>query len=147
MIKLRNQGDYVLTLRSPGTQTTNSGADVDCSAPVPFPCIIKAVYAILGTAGVTGTQTTDLLVNGSSLVSSGTMFSFATTSKACTYNTPTTNPPVLAKGDQLAINTTAVHSGTAAKDLSVAVTLERFVGTGFPSGIQTDTYGYDSDAI
>jgi hypothetical protein len=108
---------------------------------------LKAVFARVGVAGVTGTQTTDLLKNGASLVSSGTLLSFATTSTSPTYSANLSpNPTVFAKGDILQLKNTAVHT-TPAVDQVVLLVLERARAGSWNDPVQFDTLGADSDAI
>lgn len=146
MIYLRNEGDYVVKMKIKGLLSTSGAQSYDFSEPMPFAGYIKAVWAYENTAGTTGTESVDLTKNGSSLVSSGTLFTFATTSKIAGYGTPTTNPPTVAKGDILALSVTTVHTSTAGTDLVAAIVIGRQRGVA-PAGIQTGTYGADSDAI
>ena len=132
MIQLRNQADFVLELAINGTQTTTAGGTAaTTTSVVPFDCYLAGVLAVLGTAGVTGTQTTDLLQNTASLVGSGTLLSYATTATVPTYNTAglTTNPPLFSKGDILTLTNATIHSGTAAINQSVLLLLKRQRGS------------------
>lgn len=150
MIKTKNLGEYLLELATTGAQTTTAHASTTtCSVIVPFAGRLKAVFGRLGVAGVTGTQTTDILLNGTTMLGSGTVLSYATTSVSPTYNVAfVTNPPVFAKGDVLTLKNTAIHSGTAADDQCVFVTVERQrAGSWNGSTVQTDTVGADSDQI
>lgn len=140
-IKLRNIGEFVVQLNVPGTQATS--ANVVATAIVPFNGIIKAVWAVLGTAGVTGTQTTDVKKNGTTIVASGTLLSFTTAVTAATYGTLTTNPTLVSAGDILSVVTSGVHSGTAAKDLNLMIVIERLRGSGAPGAMITDGIGGD----
>lgn len=146
MIYLRNEGDYVVHMKIKGLVSTSGAQSYDFSEPMPFAGFIKAVWAYENTAGTTGTESVDLTKNGSTLVSAGTLFSFATTSKTATYGTPTTNPPTVAKGDILAISVTTVHTSTAGTDLGVYCVISRQRGVA-PPALQTGTFGADSDAI
>lgn len=150
MIKLKNQGEVLLELATTGTQSTASGnAAKTSSVIVPFAGRLKAVFARLGVAGVTGTQTTDILLNGASLVSTGTLLSYASTSVVPTYATANlnNNPPIFAKGDVLQMTTTAVASGTTAIDQCIYLVIERQRSGSWNDAVQTDTIGVDSDQI
>lgn len=141
-IKIRNIGEFMVQLNVPGTQAASASAVV-ATAIVPVNGIIKAVWGVLGTAGVTGTQTTDVKKNGTTLVASGTLLSFATGVTAATYGTLSTNPTTVAAGDIISVLTTAVHSGTAAKDLNLLLVIERLRGSGAPGAMITDGIGND----
>jgi hypothetical protein len=151
MIKMKNCGDFVMELTVSGAQTTTAGQPTtQTSAIVPFNGRISAIFARLKVQGTTGTQTVDLTKNNVSLSGSSGVFNFPTTvggNAAPTYTLAnlTSNPVKVAKGDVISCVNTAVHSGTAANDLSIYVTLERQrVGT-FNDPVQTDTIGFDSD--
>lgn len=153
MIKMKNCGDFVMELTVSGAQTTTAGAaTTQTSAIVPFNGRISAIFARLKVAGVTGTQTVDMYKNATSLTGTNGAFKFPTTvggNAAPTYTLAnlTSNPVLVAKGDVLSCVNTTVHSGTAANDLSIYVTIERQrVGT-FNDPVQSDTIGFDSDQI
>jgi hypothetical protein len=146
MIYLRNEGDYVVHLKIKGLLSTSGAQSYDFSEPMPFPGFIKAVWAYENTAGTTGTESVDLTKNGSSLVSSGTLFSFATTAKSATYGTLTTTPTTVAKGDILALSVTTVHTTTAGTDLVAVVVIGRERGV-ITEALQTGTFSSDLDAI
>lgn len=149
MIKVKNLGEYVIELRINGNQSAIAGnASKTASAIVPFNAVLKAIFARVGTAGVTGAQTTDLLKNAASLVSAGTLLSYASGSASPTYNTANlnANPPLFNKGDVLQLSNTAVQT-TPAVDQVVILILERQRAAGQPPAVQTDTVGLDSDPI
>lgn len=141
MIRLRNQEDFVVNLSLSGTQTTvttaNGGRKI--SPPLPHSGVIKAIYAKLGTAGTTNTQTTDIQKNGSSIAATGTALSFPTGVTAATYNALTTNPTPVAVGDILAAVNTAVHS-TPAVDCAIAVVIQRERAADLITAMLTDRY-------
>lgn len=145
MIRARNLGELIIDLSVPGAQAVNANAK---TFVVPFACQLKAVYAKLGTAGTTGTQTTDLMKNGTSFVSAGHLLSFATGVQACTYGNGnlTADPLTFAKGDIIEVNTSAIHT-TPAKDLAILIVLERARAAGKSAKCQVDTIGSDSDEI
>lgn len=147
-IRLRNQKEFVVNLTLSGTQTTTTtgpGGRV-CSPPMPYAGRIKAIYAVLGTAGTTNTQTTDILKNGTTLAGSGTVLSFATTATAPTYAALTSAAPTVAKGDVLQAVNTAIHT-TPAVDCSIAVVIEKLNAGAPVVATQTGTYGSDLDAV
>lgn len=157
MIKTRNLGEIIIRLRVPGVQAVTAAADTYGQsggiAILPFAARLKAVFARVGAAGTTGTQTTDVLKNqtapatGTSLLASGALITFASGSQAPTYASNfVTNPPLFNKGDFVSLNTTVVHT-TPAKDLEVVLVFERQRAGSWNDAVQTDTIGADSDAI
>jgi hypothetical protein len=153
MIKMKNCGDFVMELTVSGAQTTTAGQPTtQTSAIVPFNGRISAIFARLKVAGTTGTQTVDLFQNGTSLTGGGSVLSFASGqggNTAPTYTTAslTSNPVKVSKGDVLSCLNKTVHTGTAANDLSLYITIERQRAGSFDDAIQTDTIGSDSDII
>lgn len=149
MIRMKNCGDFVMELTISGAQATGTTASARTSAIVPFAGRLSAIIARLGTAGVTGTQTTDVLVNNVSVVSSTTLLSYATTALIPTYNTSllVANPTLVNKGDVITLQNTAVHSGTAGNDQSVYINIERQRSGTYADPMQTDTIASDSDTI
>jgi hypothetical protein len=125
------------------------------SEPIPFNSYLKAVWCEEATAGTGGTESLDLQYSATaaasglaSLVSSGTLFSFATTANTPTYNTAnlTTNPPIFAKGGILALTVSTVHTTTAGADAFCMAIIARERGVIIPA-VQTGTYSADLDAI
>lgn len=156
MIKMKNCGDFVMELTVSGAQTTTAGQPTtQTSAIVPFAGRISAIFARLKVQGTTGTQNVDLLQNATSLTSNAGVFNFPSTvggNAAPTYtlaNLTSTagNPVKVNKGDVISCVNKTIHSGTAANDLSIYITLERQRAGSFDDAIQTDTIGADSDAI
>ncbi|KKM91630.1 hypothetical protein LCGC14_1226590 [marine sediment metagenome] len=119
MIKLQDRDDFKVFISVPGTQTTGKKFVI----VAPFAGWIKAAYARLGTAGITGTQTVDINSGGSSIFASGGIA--FTTGRGGTAAALTANPTSVAKGDFLDISVDGIHSGTAAVDLSVVLVLTR----------------------
>ena len=114
---------------------------------MPYAGRIKAIYAVLGTAGTTNTQTTDILKNGTTIASSGTVLSFATTSTTPTYATlVSSNLPIVAKGDVLQAVNTAIHT-TPAIDCAIAVVIQRFKVADPVGATETGTYGVGLDSV
>ena len=148
MIKMKNCGDFLLELTVSGAQATGTTASARTSAIVPFAGRLSAIFGRLGTAGTTGTQTTDVLVNGATLVSSGTLLSYASGATTPTYNTQNlnSNPPFVNKGDVITLQNTAIHT-TPANDQAVYINIERQRASSFNDPVQTDTVGSDSDTI
>lgn len=158
MIYLRQTGDYVVRLQIKGALATTSYA---LSEPIPFPAYLKAVWCIeslndgVSGTGTGGTESLDLEYSATaagsglaSLVSTGTLFSFATTANSPTYNTAnlTTNPPIFAKGGILALTVSTVHTTTVGSDAMCVAVLARERGVIAPA-VQTGTYSADLDAI
>ncbi|KKN13856.1 hypothetical protein LCGC14_1002070 [marine sediment metagenome] len=129
MIKLQDRDDFKVFISVPGTQTTGK----KYVFVMPFAGWLKAVYSKLGTAGVTGTQTVDINKGGSSVL--GTLITFATTNVdpnlAAVF---TADPTSFAKGDFVSVDVDAIHSGTAAIDLSVALVFSRNKPAGIIQG-------------
>jgi len=119
MIKLQDRDDFKVFISVPGTQTTGKKFVL----VMPFAGWLKAVYSKLGTAGVTGSQTVDINKGGSSIL--GTLITFATTVVDPTDAVLTTDPTSFAKGDFVDLSVDAIHSGTAAIDLSVVLVFSR----------------------
>lgn len=155
MIKIRNQGEFTIALTINGNQTTAAGgAGTTESAIIPFAARLKAAVARLGVAGVTGTQTVDVLKGAgsgalASIMASGAFLTFASGSRTPTYGNATlsANPTLFNAYDTIEIKNTAVHSGTAAIDLIVLLTFERQRSGSWNDTLQTETVGADSDAI
>lgn len=150
-IHVRNNDEFVVELSIPGTQTTTAGAQStrQNSAPLPFDGFIKAVYARLGIAGITGSQTIQVLKNGTNICSStNPLVSFATTVATPTYGNAnlSADPTQVAKGDVLTAVNTAVHT-TPAVDLALVLVIERNKHQAAGPLMQTDTYGADADAV
>jgi len=141
-IVIHEQNEKMLRLTVPGTQAVADHLDV---CVIPFDGVIRGILARLDTAGTTGTQTTDILLNGVSIFSGATLVNFASTSRVPTYGALTTNPPKVKKGDTVRLNTTAVHSGTAGKSLAIDITIRR--GRASQEGTDFDSVSARSDAI
>ena len=151
-IHVKNQDEFVVDLSIPGTQTDTAGANStrSTSPPLPFDGFIKAVYAKLGTAGITGSQDVVVKKNGTNICSStNPLVTFATTVATPTYHTSdlSADPTAVSKGDLLTAENSAVHSGTAAIDLALVLVIERFKHEAPGPQMQTDTYGADADAV
>lgn len=154
MIKVRNQGEFVLALTVNGTQSAAAGNSGNSESQiVPFAARLKAVVGRLGVAGTTGTQTVDILKGAAggalaSIMASGAFMTFASTSRTPTYQNVnlTNDPAVFAAYDTVQIKNLAVHT-TPAVDLIVLLTFERQRSGGWNDKAQVDTIGADSDAI
>lgn len=155
MIYLKNTGDYVVKLQIKGTLAASGAGSYAYSEPIPFASYLKAVWAQEATPGTNGTESVDLEYSASAaasglgtLVSSGTLFSFASTASSATYGDAklNTNPPVFAKGGILGLSVTTVHTTTAGADLVVIAVLARERGVIAPA-VQTGTYSADLDAV
>lgn len=141
-IVLHDVNEYVLELSVPGTQTQADHLEVNI---VPYDGTIRGIFARLDTAGVTGTQTTDVLLNGTTIFSGATLINFATGVKVPTYGAFTVNPTVVKKGDTLRLNNTVVHSGTPAKSLATMINIRR--GRASSIGTDTDSVSKRSDNV
>ncbi len=122
MIKMKNVGEILVTdLSQPGAQANAAVA----SWIAPFAGYIKTLIARLGAAGVTGSQTVDIQINGVSIGNAAPVITFATGVQTPTY----TNPPLASKvafnkGDIISSVITAVHT-TPAKALAISMTVCR----------------------
>ncbi len=141
-IVVHDQNELVLELSVPGAQTVADDRDVKV---VPFDGWIRGILARLDTAGITGTQTTDVLLNGTTIFSGATLINFADGKKIPTYGALTTNPTKVKKGDTIRLNTSAVNSGTPGKSLAVLITIRR--GRASQMGMDTDSVSQSSDAV
>lgn len=144
MIRVRNVADFVDKITVAGTQ---SAADNLGLSMAPFNGVIDAIYAKLGTAGVTGTQITDLKKNGTSIFSGSTKLNFGDGTTACTYGALSTNPTPVAKGDIIRVQTTQVNSGTPAKDLIIYIVYTRQRTDYSQGSMETDTLSSQSDTL
>lgn len=141
MLKLRNMQEIIVNLSVPGTQS--AAADKACFV-IPFACQIKAIFAKLGTAGVTGNQIVDVNKNNTTIFSGATKLTFATGVQAATYDGQTVNPTQFAKGDILSVDVDSIHT-TPAKNLALVVVLQRLKSGGRVGATQTDTFGLDAE--
>jgi hypothetical protein len=123
MIQLRNTEDFLVDFSVPGTQTaaTNKVCWV-----APFAGRIKALYAKLGTAGVTGSQVNDISKNGTTIFGTPGI-DFATTAVDPTYNALAADPHEFVKGDVFTLDVDSIHTGTAAVNLCLFMTVSRGV--------------------
>jgi len=146
-IVMHDVNEYVLEFSVPGTQTVADNLQANM---VPFPGTIRGILARLGTAGtVSGTQITDIKLNGTSIFANSPKITFAATSKSPTvdangYSALTASPLSVAKGDILTIQNTAVH-GTPGLNLVVHVTIRRSRASSF-SAYDRDSVSQTSDA-
>ena len=139
MINLKNKGEELIDLAVAGTQAVANDLAV---AIVPFKGFIRGIFARLDTAGtVSGTQITDVKLNGSSIFSGATKLNFAAASKTPTYGALTTALTTVNEGDTITLHTTAVN-GTPGKNLAVAINIRR--GRAGEYGTDTDTLAADS---
>lgn len=142
MIKIRNQAELVLDLGVPGTQSATADKQVFV---VPFACQLKAIFAKLGTAGVTGSQIIDVNKNGVTIFSNATKLTFATAVQACTYGPFTADPTQFAKGDIITVDVDQIHT-TPAKNLALVLVLQRTNrAVGRVTATQTDSIGLDAE--
>ena len=188
MINLRNQGEFPIVLQIKGTLTTTStnAQSYAISQPIPFNSTLGAVWAIEATPGASAAGTAgdciDLLycadsttatATAQTLVSSGVMFNFSSSTVSSTvqgggyglialtstatataggYNTgsfTTTvgNPPQFARGGYLKIVVKTVASGFAGGDLQVVAMLNRARQGSNVDPVNIGTYDADSDYL
>lgn len=146
-VVMHDVNEYILEFTVPGAQTIADDLQVNV---VPFPGTIRGILARLGTAGtVSGTQITDIKLNGTSIFANAPKITFAASSKSPAvdttgYSNLTSSPLTVAKGDTLTIQTTAVH-GTPGKNLAVHVTIRRSRASSF-SAYDKDSVSATSDA-
>jgi len=145
MIRLHNLGEVEELLSVGGAQAVANDVAV---AIAPFAGIISAIFARLSTAGVTGSQNTDIKLNGATIfANSAAAIQFATGSKAPTYGAlAAANPPVVAKGDQIRLDTTAIHT-TPARGLAVYIVFRRTRSAYGLQQVETDTVSSQSDTL
>ena len=110
---------------------------------VPFPLTLKGIFATLGTAGVTGNSTFDILKNGVSIFASGTI-TFATTSTVATYGPFTAGATSFVKGDIIKIKNLTI-AATPPVDFALALNFARVRGSQFSIPPQTGTVGIDAE--
>jgi len=141
-IVVKDWNEYVMELSVPGTQTVANDLEV---MVVPFPGVIRGILARLDTAGVTGTQITDIKKNGTSIFSGSGKLNFGDGLRVPTYGVYTANPTVVAKGDTLSIHTTQVNSGTPGKSLAIQINIRRSRASQL--GTDNDSISATSDAV
>lgn len=141
MIKLKNQGEVVENLQLIGAQAVGTEKAIYV---VPFAVQLKAIFAKLGTAGVTGSQIVEIKKNGVTIFSDAVKLTFATAVQAATYGPLTVNPTKFAKGDVITVDITQIHT-TPAKGCSILLTFQRLKGSGPVGAMQTDTVGTEAE--
>ena len=129
MIKVRDKDDFEVNISVIGTQTTGK----KYVFVMPFAGWLKAIYLKLGTAGITGTQTVDINKGGSSIFAA-TGINFTTLATPNGYAALTADPTSFAKGDFVDVSVDAIHSGTAAEDLSVILVFSQKKPAGMLKG-------------
>lgn len=144
MQRIKNLGELPVALQIAGTQAV---ANDQAVVIAPFAGIIAALFAKLGTAGTTSTQNTDVKKNGTTIFASGAAaLQFPTTVASCTYGALAVNPTLVAKGDVIRLDTTAVNT-TPGKDLTVWVVFRRTRSARGTQAMETDTLSAESDLI
>lgn len=124
------------------------------SIVVPFNAIIAAIMFRVSTAGVTGSQNTDVKIIPAATGIAATIFAssaaavqFATGAIVPTYGAlATPNPPKVLKGDIVRLDTTAVHT-TPARGLTGYIVFRRQRGAYGTSAVEVDTVSSQSDLI
>lgn len=145
MIRIKNLQEVEEAVFVGGAQAV---ANDVASIIAPFNGIIAALFFRVSTAGVTGTQNTDVKINGTTIFnSSASAIQFANGSTSPTYGAlKATNPPVVNKGDIVRLDTTAVHT-TPARGLTGYVVFRRQRGAYGTLSMETDTVSSASDTI
>lgn len=141
-IKYKNLNEVPDRIHAHGTQSVTT--DID-STIVPFSGILSAIFARVRVAGVTGSQVTDITLNGVSIFASGGL-TFASGANSPTYGTLTSNPIKVKKGDQIALSTSSVHT-TPAKSLVVWLVYRRARGSSANNVTEFDTFSSESDTL
>jgi hypothetical protein len=129
MIKLQDKDDFEVNISVVGTQATGR----KFIFLMPFAGWLKAVYLKLGTKGITGTQTVDINIGGSSIFASGGI-TFTAVADVNAYAALTADPTSFAKGDVVSLDVDAIHSGTAAEDMSAILVFTRTKPAGMIKG-------------
>ena len=122
MIRNRSTEDFNVQVSIPGTQTA---ATNKFFLEVPFAGRLKAIKAILGAAGVTGSQVVDVNKNGTTIFSGAGKITFGATT-APTYAALTADPTEFVKGDNVSVDVDSIHT-TAAVNLSIWLVFSRGV--------------------
>lgn len=139
-IKLKNTGEFLVALSAPGAASVGA----KFSFLVPFACQLKAVFGKVRTAGVTGTQNSDIQKNGVSIFSGAGKVDFASGATAAAYGPLSANPTQFVKGDIITLNITAINT-TPAVDTSILLVLQRLRGTGPVGAMVTDSVGAEAE--
>ena len=132
MIRLKNRNEFLVFAGKAGAAATGAYFTLK----LPFACDLAAIDGKVRVAGTTGTQTTDIQKNGTSIFSGAGKLDFASGATAATYGARTADPTAFVKGDILTFNITAIHT-TPATDTAVSVTLRRSVSQ--PKAVSTIT--------
>jgi hypothetical protein len=113
MIRVKNTEEFVVDLSIPGTQAVKTLQIGRRCFVIPFACVLKGIYAKLGTAGVTNNSDYDVDKNGTTILSSTGGIRFATTAVAPNAITLTADPTSFAKGDVIAVECDAIATTPA----------------------------------
>jgi len=112
---------------------------------VPYDCVLKALFARVRTAGVTGTMSIDVQKNGTTIFSTTSRIDFASGSTTPTYGTLSANPTKFTKGDIITTNVISIHSGSAAVDTAIQMVLQKPRASGIVAQMVTDTVGVEAE--
>lgn len=141
MIKVRNQSEFIVRFRVAGAVAADAAVDAFL---VPFACRIKAMYAKLVTAGVTGSMIVDLNKNGTTIFANAPKLTWATAAVDPSYDTLAADPTELVKGDMLSMDVDSIHT-TPAEGLVVELVLERAKQGPTSTVAQTGGFGVDAE--
>ena len=122
MIRIKNIGEQRILLKARSTQAAGLTFD---TAFVENDGVIDNIYALLGTAGITGSEIADVHKNGVTIFAAAPKLTFPTTVADATYSLLTAAARKVLKGDRLTLDIDSVHSGTAAIDLWVYIVIRR----------------------
>lgn len=151
MIRLKNIAELEESVFVSGPMAVLNDAT---SVVVPFNGIISAILFRVTTAGVTGTANVDVKVipaatgvAASIFASSAAAVQFASGAVTATYGAlATPNPVVLAKGDMVRLDVTAIHT-TPARGLAGYIAFRRRrIGYG-QNATEIDTVSTQSDLL
>ena len=126
MILLKDQGNFVLELTSIGTQD----AGVKDIGMLPFGAFLVGIVAKLGTAGVTGSQVSDVHSisasgTGTTIFSNAAKITYTTTVDGTVNSADVAAPIFYAAGTLFTLEVDSVHSGTAAVNQKVLLVFQR----------------------
>ena len=126
MILLKDQGNFVLELTSVGNQSTG----VKDIGMLPFGAYLVGIVAKLGTAGVTGSQITDIHSitasgTGTTIFSNAAKITYTTTVDGALNSADVVAPVFYGAGTLFTLENDSVHSGTAAVNQKVILIFQR----------------------
>lgn len=121
MIRKRALGEQHILLRSRSTQAAGLTFDTGF---VENDGVIDNIYALLGTAGITGAEIADVHKNGTTVFAASPKITFAAATAVDAYSLLTAAGRKVLKGDRLTLDVDSIHS-TAAVDLWVHIVIKQ----------------------